>query len=126
MQAEVMIAADLSPFGAFSDFDLCTIFGNVLDNAVEACAQISNPQRRYIHLRRKELEGFYVFTLSNSYEGERKRTSAFFRSTKKDADRHGYGLSNASAALERYGGVLSVTDQKEIHEFQVNLMLPKA
>lgn len=126
LQAEVMIAADLSPFSAFSDFDLCTIFGNAMDNAIEACAQVSQPENRYIHLRRKEHNGFNVFTLANSYAGERRRGAAFFRTTKKgDGNDHGYGLSNASTALAKYGGILSVTDQKEKHEFQLNILLPR-
>lgn len=34
---ETMIAGDLSKLNYLDDFDLCAIFGNALDNAIEAC-----------------------------------------------------------------------------------------
>ncbi len=123
--AEVMIAADLSVFSSISDFDLCTIFGNILDNALEACAQVPQPESRYIHLRSQTSAGFIVFTLTNSYEGARLHSAASFRTTKPNANHHGYGLSNVRAALEKHGGVLIAQDDPQKHEFQLSIMLPQ-
>lgn len=124
--AEIMINADLTPFSAVSDFDQCTIFGNILDNAIEACSKVQHKDARYIYLRSRPYAGYTVFTLSNSYEGSRTDASGRFLTTKKDVNNHGYGLSNVRAAVEKHGGVLHVHANQEKQEFQLSIMLPTA
>jgi len=123
--AEVMITADLTGLGAISDFDLCTIFGNILDNAIEACSQVTQPRGRYIHLRSAAYAGYTVITLSNSYEGERLRAPFSFKTTKADAENHGYGLANVRAALDKYGGVLSAKAHQHKQQFALSIMIPQ-
>lgn len=123
---EIMINADLTPFSTLSDFDQCTIFGNILDNAIEACSKVQREDARYIYLRSRPYAGYTIFTLSNSYEGVCADASGRFQTTKKDVDNHGYGLSNARTAVEKYGGILYVHANQEKQEFQLSIMLPTA
>lgn len=124
--AEIMINADLTPFSTVSDFDQCTIFGNILDNAIEACSKVQHKDARYIYLRSRPYAGYTVFTLSNSYEGACTDASGRFLTTKKDVNNHGYGLSNVRAAVEKHGGILHVHANQEKREFQLSIMLPTA
>ena len=81
--------------------DLCTIFGNLLDNAVEAVAAVPERELRDVTLRMNRRDGFLLIRTENRFEGER---DAALASTKPNAQAHGYGMKNLRDAVERLGG----------------------
>lgn len=113
IKAEARIPVSLT----VSELDLCTIIGNLLDNAMEACMELP-PQERLIRVY-MEMKGNYLyFALTNTARGEKKHS---FRSTKGKG--HGLGLSRVDAAVKKYGGY--VTRASEDGAFSTEILLPQ-
>lgn len=90
-------------------YDLCVALGNLLDNAVEACKKVSNPDDRFISVSIITGDNSLVIHIENSAERMRE---AEFKTDKKDKLLHGYGISNVRAISEKYGGVFTI-ERKE-------------
>ena len=101
--------------------DLCVILGNLLDNALEACAAIPGEGRISLHM--KQEEDFYYIRVVNVAEEPVKEGEQYV-SGKRDRDNgvgHGLGLRSAERLAHQYGGAL-VTDYRD-GEFTVVVRL---
>lgn len=84
-------------------FDLCTIFSNLLSNAIEAERESI---KKEIKLEiRYDLDTIYIY-MENYYIGERKVRNGIVESQKKDKNKHGYGLLNVQECVEKYNGII--------------------
>jgi len=90
-------------------YDLCVALGNLLDNAVEACKKVSNPDDRTISVSIVTGDNSMVIHIENSAE---RMKGIDFKTDKKDKMLHGYGISNVKAISEKYGGVFTI-DRRE-------------
>ncbi len=86
-------------------YDLCVALGNLLDNAVEACKKVSNPDDRIISVSIVTGDNSMVIHIENSAE---RMKGIDFKTDKKDKLLHGYGISNVKAISEKYGGVFTI------------------
>lgn len=86
-------------------YDLCVALGNLLDNAVEACKKVSNPDDRIISVSIVTGDNSMVIHIENSAE---RMKGTDFKTDKKDKLLHGYGISNVKAISEKYGGVFTI------------------
>lgn len=86
-------------------YDLCVALGNLLDNAVEACKKVSNPDDRIISVSIVTGDNSMVIHIENSAE---RMKEIDFKTDKKDKLLHGYGISNVKAISEKYGGVFTI------------------
>ena len=86
-------------------YDLCVALGNLLDNAVEACKKVSNPDDRIISVSIVTGDNSMVIHIENSAE---RMKEIDFKTDKKDKLLHGYGISNVTAISEKYGGVFTI------------------
>lgn len=86
--------------GFIEPLDVSTIFGNALDNALEACERLPE-ELRFITAKAGRVRDMLVITVENS-----RRMDQLYdgKTTKKDRFLHGLGLSNIQAAVEKYGG----------------------
>ncbi len=101
--------------------DFCVILGNLLDNALEACARLDGQGRIGLRMRREE-EFYYITVVNTSVEPRREGIS--YVSGKRGRDNgvgHGLGLRSAERLAHRYGGLLA-TDYSE-GEFRVVVRL---
>lgn len=115
---------DFTRGGFISPMDLCTIFGNSLDNAIEACAKIKNENERMIFIRVQEYADQLIIKIRNSFEGELIRRRDELISTKlENAGMHGFGVSNIRKAVQRYGGIIR-TDVPEKGIFELKILIP--
>ena len=97
--------------------DICIVFGNALDNAIEACEKIQNGEKN-IHLSVIYEEDAIICKIVNTIEADKKIT---LKSTKKDKKNHGFGIENIKQALSKYNHVIKM-DQDE-REFVLSFVI---
>ena len=101
----------------FNSVDLCIIFSNLLDNAIEACLNVPDP--RIIAIDMKLQQGYQFIAIRNPYI---QNSNTQLLTTKQDKVRHGFGLSNVRNAVERHGGELLIT-QSEMFTVEITLKI---
>lgn len=102
--------------------DVYSLFGNILDNAIEASRKVKGGSR-VIGLSVKIVNGFVVIHEYNRYQGELKKNNNSFESTKGDSTFHGYGLKSIKNIVEKYNGQLSI--KAKDHVFTMGIMFEK-
>lgn len=86
--------------------DLCIIFGNALDNAIEACDRLPADAERAISLHLLQDAHTLTCIVTNTAPSRR---SASFVTSKTDKAQHGFGLNNIREALDKYGVTPEIT-----------------
>lgn len=79
--------------------DLCVIFGNALDNALEACAQLPQDADKTITLTLVQDATSLFCKITNTALPPQHNN---WRTTKADPINHGFGMRNIREALENY------------------------
>ena len=82
--------------------DLCVIFGNALDNAIEACEKLEN--HRMINVSAIYDDCQLICKITNTASS----TTSDLQTTKSDKENHGFGLDNIKQALSKYTHVLKI------------------
>lgn len=116
--------ADGKLLRGMSSMDIASLFGNALDNAIEATSKVRNPERRLIKLALYgqgrftviRVENYYVSRLDTDGEGN-------LRTTKRDARSHGFGVKSIRHIVQQYGG--EVTIHTEDHWFTLTILIPR-
>ena len=104
--------------------DMCSIFANALDNAIEAARSCKEP---FISFAIKRTDKFFVIKITNSAEkkidiGKLLTTSGY--TSKSDKEHHGFGLMNVRRSVEDYNGILKAeSDEKS---FTLSILMPRA
>ena len=97
------IDANMKLANWIDDFDLCTLFGNLLDNAIEASIK-EEESKRYINVRAKVIKSFLTISVeNNTVEGE----EIDFVSRKDDQENHGFGMKNIKNVINKYSGEMT-------------------
>lgn len=106
-------------------FDITTLMGNILQNAVEATINTDAPTIR-VELVEHKKEIFIV--VSNSVVEKVNIKKGFFITSKKDKVNHGIGLKNIIATVEKYHGEYYMESIEENGEalFKISIAIPKA
>ena len=76
---------------AIDAYDLCTIFSNVLSNALEAAIET---EEKTISLECRYNDKNIIIVVKNSYNSEQQNGTSQWRTRKENTDYHGYGLEN--------------------------------
>ena len=116
--------ADGKLLAGMSSMDIASLFGNALDNAIEATGKLPNPQQRLIRLALYGQGRFTVIRVENYYDSTLKKDSTgALRTTKRDASRHGFGVKSIRHIVAQYGG--EVTIRTEDHWFVLTALIPR-
>jgi len=103
-QAEIMLTVDakLTDLLPFSDTELCALLSNALENAIHACEQIPDSNKRIIRLRMYSKNKKLCIDLHNSYQAE-----PIFHQGLPVSQEHGHGFGTKSMIhiVEKHGGV---------------------
>jgi len=89
-----------------SDIDLCVIIGNLVDNAIDACARVGQEDRRFIRIYIGSLKGQLYISVTNATAETTRNQSGLYPSLKAGA-MHGQGLRRVDGVVDRYGGYLN-------------------
>lgn len=118
--------ADGAALSFMAPADLYSLFGNAVENAIEATRQVSDPDRRAIGLDVRVMAGMARIHVENTFEGRVEFAGdGLPRSSKGDDANHGFGSRSMRAVAERYGGTLSVRAEGGVYQLNVVVPLPE-
>ena len=103
--------------------DICTIFGNALDNAIESVSLIDDPEKRLIHLSVSPKKNFVLIQINNYCENKIKLKNGYPVTTKADKESHGFGLKSIRYTVEKYHGTVTFDIKK--NWFELKILIPK-
>ena len=104
--------------------DMCSIFANALDNAIEAASKCEDP---FVSFTIKRTDRFFVIKIANSASGKidtNKLLTTSGYTSKKDKDHHGFGLLNVRRAVESLNGIIKA--DSDGNTFTLSVMMPRA
>lgn len=104
--------------------EIYSLFGNALDNAIEAVRGIGEPERRLVSLNVRRSGTMCVINVENSCDVAPAFRDGLPVTTKADAGSHGFGTRSMRGIVERHGGVISFGCEDGI--FHVDALLPVA
>lgn len=99
--------------------DLCTILGNLLENALHASQKLPPEERQIKVLARMLSPAMMGLMVENRYDGVLKKQGGVLHSTKHDGQ--GIGLVSVETAVHRYHGNLTVETGGNV--FRANVLL---
>ena len=123
-----------------NEFDLCVLFGNLLDNAVEACERMHSGVNRFINIQSKTVKGCFLLEIRNSTEmtdtpsarytsadisrmsHNRSDVPSMLYTHKKNPEKHGIGLLNIDDVVRNYSGAMDIDVKDGI--FMTSILIP--
>jgi hypothetical protein len=115
--------------GALLDFlnamDICSIFGNALDNAIESELKIPTKDKRLIHLTVTKQKSFLFIRFENYYEGSLKyMENGSIATTKREKGFHGYGIKSIQYTVNKYDGAVDINAKNNWFDMQILIPIP--
>ena len=106
------------------DIQLCTLIGNLFDNAIEACTKIKEPDKRYIDFQIKPFNCMMSIYMENSCIGDYviDKNGKLKTSKQTDIINHGIGLKRIEEIVERANGFVTLNPSND--KFEVIIQLP--
>lgn len=100
---------------SISPHDLICIFGNLLDNALEACKGASDS---FIRIRSVPANGYFLVSMENSVSGD---STAGKKGTRIPQLPRGVGFTILQQIAEKYNGHFSVSQDGELFRSELSL-----
>lgn len=97
-----------------SNRELCSLFGNLLSNCIEA-----NPT--YIKILIKQIGEMLLIQTRNDFFGKRRKENNRYLTSKKDADRHGFGMQNMEDVIKNHNGSIECRVEDDV--FCVDILM---
>ena len=114
--------ADGPKFAFLSPVQIYSLFGNILDNAIEAVEKLSDPQNKVITLTCHEDGDQLEIEECNYFDGAIRYTDGSLSTLKEDSARHGYGTKSIRYIAEQHGGRLEL--KVEGNMFFLSVLFP--
>lgn len=97
----------------FQEREICSLFGNLIDNAIEASKKLKTEEKKiYITIEKKK-QMIYIEVKNSIKEEPIKRNNKFITS-KEDKNLHGYGLKSVQRIVEKYDGIIKYETENKI------------
>lgn len=118
---QITCIADGSLLDFMKPTDMYSLFGNALDNAIEAVTELEE-SKRTIGFNIKRFQNMISVHIENYYSGERLLVNGLPKTTKSDSAYHGYGMLSMRTVTEKYNGTLAVEITGDV--FSLNILFP--
>ena len=110
---------------SINEFELCVLFGNILDNALEACERLRRrkPHSRedcFVDIQAKVIKKFLLLEVKNSMDMTEKYVDGY--TNKENPKEHGIGLLNVGEVVRKYNGALKTEAKNGV--FATAILVP--
>lgn len=111
--------ADGTALSFMKDADIYTLFGNAIDNAIEAVEKLDDKEKRIIGLKVKSDENYIVIHIYNYYNGELQFSEGHPSTSKNDRENHGFGVRSMEKIAEKYSGNLNILAEDNVFHLSI-------
>lgn len=119
-EIDIQWKGTLIPQGNISIFDLCTIFSNILTNAIEACEKVEEKKIIVVKISTYE-DKLYIQILNTCANRENQREIQELETTKGDNINHGLGIKSVRETIKKYDGRLKFSVENNWFETEIML-----
>lgn len=119
-EVQLTCMADGEKISFMDELDVYSLFGNMLENALEYEQTVPEKENRFISLTVRAARGGVSVHAENHYDG--KADVGRFETSKQDKSNHGFGMKSMKKIVEKYGGTMDVFIADDM--FQVDILLP--
>lgn len=105
----------------FDDSETCSLLGNLLDNAIEACMRMDENANKWVSVKIENQKQLLFIKIENSVKKAPVMEKGRPVSVKGDKMRHGYGLKNVERILNKYDGTIAYLSRDKA--FQIKLLI---
>ena len=113
--------ADGKQLDQLSSADLYALFGNLLDNAIEAVAK-EPPEKRTISMQVFKKRGYLCIHIENFCTDPPELVNGLPKTRKQDDRYHGFGIKSIRYIVEKYHGNLAISTDHQ--QFCVDILIP--
>ena len=111
--------------GTIFDFmdagDLYCLFGNIIDNALEAVKNITDEKKRVINISARKRGNMIFIDQDNYYNNKLVFEEGLPQTTKNDKRFHGFGLRSIKIIARKYDGEVSISTIKNVFHLSIIL-----
>lgn len=107
-----------------SDMDLCSLLGNLLDNAIEACCKLDEDKRK-LQIEIKPYNNMLSIYMQNSSDGNYHYNpidGSLLTTKNKEKNEHGIGLKRIIEIVEKYDGIIDINPEE--NTFSISILIP--
>jgi sensor histidine kinase YesM len=120
---EVRIDASFAQV-CMSDADVYVLVGNALENAIDACTKLQKEEHPVIEVTMRQADAYFHFVVRNPIEWEITERNGMPRTTKRDAQVHGYGMRSIASVVKNYDGMMAWSAKDGVFELRCFVLNP--
>ena len=117
--------ADGTLLNFMETMDICSVFGNALDNAIESVLKLKDKEKRLIHVSVSRQKNFLMIRFENYFEGMLEKDVDNIKTTKVDERYHGYGIKSIRYTINKYDGAVDIQAKDNWFELKILIPLPQ-
>ena len=116
VQKGIDFQLDVTPLSSLTmeEREICSLFGNLLDNALEACEKVTDKERKKISIKIEQHMQMLFLEIKNGTDKLPAKSGHTFLTSKQDKSLHGYGLKSVERIVTRYDGDLAYEMEDEM------------
>lgn len=125
-QKGITISIDASIPDSFqcSDFDICIILTNTIDNAIEALSEVDTKIEKSVNLIMRYTKGsLYICVTNPCLKPINFMSNGTLQTTKKFASGHGIGLSSIQKAANKCNGLVRTNVENNVFKIEIILYM---
>ena len=103
--------------------EISSLFGNIIDNAMESLSKMDNDKMKIITLKIETVVGGTLIIEENPYIGKVEYIKGKIVTTKEEKQYHGYGLKSIQNVVDRHDGILKIDTDNSL--FRLKIFFPK-
>lgn len=112
--------ADCSKLSFLTNADIYSLFGNAIDNAIDAVLKLEEEEKRCINLIVKNTKNFISITISNYFTGNIElNVDGIPKTTKNNKNFHGFGFKSMKMIVDKYNGDFNLSITKDIFKISI-------
>lgn len=122
----VSCVADGELLNFIDTIDLYSLFGNALDNAIEAVLKFEEKEKRLIDVLVYKEKNFLIINIINPMPEKLTYVDEIPVTTKEDKTYHGFGILSMRHIVKKYEGFLNIEDEDGCFSLKMLIPIPKS